>query len=44
MKGVPIGIHMQIGLEMTGGEKGEGKRRIAVDMARSHISMRIKTA
>lgn len=40
---VSRGIHMQIALEMTDGDEA-GKRRIADDMARSHTSMRIKTA
>lgn len=42
-QGVPTGIHMQISLETTEGDEGR-KGRIAVDMARSHISMRIKAA
>lgn len=42
LQGVPIGIHMQIALEMTDGDEG-GEGGIAVDTARSHISMRIKT-
>lgn len=43
LQGVPLGIHMQIAGEMTDlGEGGEGG--IAVDTARSHISMRIQTA